>query len=122
MFPSVFDGGVVVGGEYGRGALVVDGRTVGYYKTSSVSLGLQVGAQSRSLVLLFMTQDALDRLTANRGWTAGADASVALLHLGANGTLESTHGAAAVNAFALNNEGLMVGASIDGTKLTRIQW
>jgi lipid-binding SYLF domain-containing protein len=121
VFPSVFDGGVVVGGEYGRGALIVDGRTVGYYKTSSVSLGVQVGAQSRSLVLMFMTQDALDRLSANKGWTAGADASVALLHLGANGTLQGSDGAAAVNAFALNNEGLMVGASIDGTKLTRIQ-
>jgi lipid-binding SYLF domain-containing protein len=122
VFPSVFDGGVVVGGEYGRGALIVNGRTVGYYKTSSVSLGVQVGAQSRSLVLMFMTQDALDRLMAHRGWTAGADASVALLHVGANGTLEGGDGAAAVNAFALNNEGLMVGAAIDGTKLTRIQW
>ena len=122
VFPSVFDGGVVIGGEYGRGALIVDGRTVGYYKTSSVSLGVQVGAQSRSLVLMFMTQDALDRLSANKGWTAGADASVALLHVGANGTLEGGDGAAAVNAFALNNEGLMVGASIDGTKLTKIQW
>jgi lipid-binding SYLF domain-containing protein len=122
VFPSVFAGGAVVGGEYGRGALIVDGRTVGYYKTSSVSLGLQVGAQSRSLVLMFMTQDALDRLSADKGWTAGADASVALLHVGANGVLAGADGAAAVNAFALNNEGLMVGASIDGTKLTRIQW
>jgi len=122
VFPSVFDGGAVVGGEYGRGALIVEGRTVGYYKTSSVSLGLQVGAQSRSLVLMFMTQDALDRLGANNGWTAGADASVALLYVGANGTLEGSDGAAAVNAFALNNDGLMVGASLDGTKLTKIQW
>jgi lipid-binding SYLF domain-containing protein len=122
VFPSVFDGGAVVGGEYGRGALIVDGRTVGYYKTSSVSLGVQVGAQSRSLVLMFMTQDALDRLSANKGWTAGADASVALLHVGANGRLEGSDGAATVSAFALNNEGLMVGASIDGTKLTRIEW
>ena len=122
VFPNVFDGGAVVGGEYGRGALIVDGRTVGYYKTSSVTLGLQVGAQSRSLVLMFMTQDALDRLSANKGWTAGADASVALLHVGANGRLEGSDGAATVTAFALNNEGLMVGASIDGTKLTRIQW
>jgi lipid-binding SYLF domain-containing protein len=83
---------------------------------------VQVGAQSRSLVLMFMTQDALDRLSANKGWTAGADASVAVLQVGASGKLESTHGAAAVNAFALNNQGLMVGASIDGTKLTKIEW
>jgi lipid-binding SYLF domain-containing protein len=122
VFPSVFDGGAVVGGEYGRGALIVDGRTVDYYKTSSVSFGPQLGAQSRSLVLMFMTQDALDRLSTNKGWTAGADASVALLHVGANGTLEGADGAAAVNAFALTNEGLMVGASIDGTKLTKIVW
>jgi lipid-binding SYLF domain-containing protein len=90
VFPSVFDGGAVVGGEYGRGALIVDGRTVGYYKTSSVSLGCRSARKSRSLVLMFMTQDALDRLSANKGWTAGADASVALLHVGANGTLEGS--------------------------------
>ena len=122
VFPEVFDAGVVLGGEYGRGALRVGGRTVGYYKTSSVTLGVQVGVQSRSLVLMFMTQDALDRLTANKGWTAGADASVAVVHVGANGKIEGSDGAAAVNAFALSNEGLMLAATIDGTKITKIEW
>ena len=56
VFPEVFDAGVVVGGEYGRGALRVGGRTIGYYKTSSVTLGVQVGAQSRALVLMFMNR------------------------------------------------------------------
>jgi len=123
VFPDVFQGGAVIGGEYGRGALRVDGRTVGYYKTSSVSLGLQLGAQSKALVMMFMTQDALDRLTNNvdKGWTAGADGSVALLHVGSNGTLEGSD-TAAVNAFAMTNEGLMVAANIDGTKITKIQW
>jgi lipid-binding SYLF domain-containing protein len=122
VFPKVYDGAAVVGGEYGRGALIVDGRTVGYYKTTSVSLGAQLGGQSRSLVLMFMTQDALDRLSANGGWSAGTDASVALAHVGANGALDRENGAVAVNVFALNNEGLMAGVSIDGTKVAKIQW
>src|SRR6185369_12032227 len=63
VFPRVVDGGVIVGGEYGRGALTVDGRIVGSYKVSSISLGLQAGLQSQSLVVMFMTHDALDHFT-----------------------------------------------------------
>jgi lipid-binding SYLF domain-containing protein len=120
VFPRVFTAGLVVGGEYGRGALQVDGRTVGYYKTTGISVGLQAGAQSKALVFMFMTQDALDRFMSGNGWTAGADASVALLKVGANGTLETPGPTAAVTAFALTNDGLMAAATVDGTKVSKL--
>jgi len=120
VFPRVLTAGLVVGGEYGRGTLQVDGRTVGYYKTTGVSLGLQAGAESKALVFMFMTQDALDRFLSGNGWTAGADASVALLKVGANGTVETSGTTAAVMAFALTNDGLMAAATVDGTKVSRL--
>lgn len=122
VFPRVLAAVLVIGGEYGRGALQVGGRTVGYYKTTGVSVGLQAGAQSKALVFMFMTQDALDRFLSGDGWTAGADASVALLKVGANGTLDTSGANAAVMAFALTNEGLMAAATVDGTKVSKLEF
>lgn len=119
VFPRVVDGGAIVGGEYGRGALSVDGRAVGTYKVTSISLGVQAGLQSQSLVLMFMTQEALDRFTSGSGWTAGADASVALGRVGANGRLESLEDNSVI-AFALTNAGLMAGAKVDGTRISKV--
>jgi lipid-binding SYLF domain-containing protein len=119
VFPRVVDGGVIVGGEYGRGALMVDGRMVGAYKVTSISLGLQAGLQSQSLVLMFMTQEALDRFGSGNGWTVGADASVAIGRVGANGRLETLDDNRMV-AFVLTNAGLMVGAKVDGTRISKV--
>jgi len=90
VFPSVIQAGFVVGAQYGKGALRVGGGTVGYYSTSSASFGLQAGAQSKALIFLFMTQDSLDKFRNSDGWSAGADASVALVKMGANGTVDTT--------------------------------
>jgi lipid-binding SYLF domain-containing protein len=119
VFPRVVDAGVIVGGEYGRGALVVDGRIVGNYKVTSVSLGVQAGLQSQSLVLMFLSQEALDRFQKSDGWTAGADASVALGRVGANGRLE-TFSDNGVVAFPLTNAGLMAGANVNGTRISKV--
>ena len=60
------------------GALYEGGTSVGYYKTSTTSFGLRIGAQSKAVITMFMTQDALDKfLTSDKGWTAGMDGFVA---------------------------------------------
>ena len=120
VFPSVIQAGFIVGAQYGKGALRVGGGTVGYYSTTSASVGLQAGAQSKSLIMMFMTQDALDKFVNSKGWTAGADASVAFLRVGANGEIDTTSASQAVNAFALTNAGLMANLTIEGTKFSRI--
>jgi lipid-binding SYLF domain-containing protein len=70
VFPSVIQAGFVVGGQYGEGALRVGGKSVGYYSTVSGSFGLQAGGQSKAIIFLFMTRDALNRFRRSDGWAA----------------------------------------------------
>ncbi|MFL9909540.1 BPSL1445 family SYLF domain-containing lipoprotein [Paraburkholderia sp. RL17-337-BIB-A] len=120
VFPSVISAGFWVGGQYGEGALRVGGRTSGYYSTVAGSFGLQIGAQSKALVFLFMTQEALDKFLGSQGWAAGADATVALLKIGANGAVDTSTATSPVEAFVLTNGGLMAGVSLEGTKVSRL--
>ena len=120
VFPKIYAAGLGFGGEYGEGALKVDGASVGYYRTSSVTWGFQAGAQSKALIMMFMTQEALDKFRASNGWTAGADATVAVIKTGAQATVDLASATAPVNAFALTNAGLMAGVTIDGTKVTKL--
>ena len=81
VFPTVFSAGFWVGGQYGTGALRVNGRTTGYYSTVAGSFGLQIGAQSKAIIFAFMNQGALDDFLKSQGWAAGADATVAVMPL-----------------------------------------
>ncbi|RZF25266.1 hypothetical protein EVC45_34275 [Paraburkholderia sp. UYCP14C] len=121
VFPSVLQAGFIVGGQYGEGALRVGGATVGYYSTVSGSFGLTAGAQSKALIFLFMTQDSLDKFRNADGWSAGVDASVALVKVGANGAVDTTTATAPVQVFVLTNAGLMGDVSLQGTKVSRLK-
>jgi lipid-binding SYLF domain-containing protein len=121
VFPSVLQVGFVVGGQYGEGSLRVGGGTVGYYSTISGSFGLQAGAQSKAIIFLFMTQDSLDKFRSADGWSAGGDASVALVKMGANGAIDTTTATAPVEVFVLTNAGLMADVSLQGTKVSRLK-
>ncbi|CAB3773154.1 hypothetical protein GQ57_34285 [Burkholderia sp. MSh2] len=121
VFPDVIQAGFIVGGQSGNGALRVGGSTVGYFNTSSLSVGLQAGAQSKAIVFLFMTQDSLDEFRGSDGWAAGAGASVALVKMGANGAIDTTTATAPVQVVVLTNAGLMGDVSINGTKVTKLK-
>ncbi|MBR8257671.1 BPSL1445 family SYLF domain-containing lipoprotein [Burkholderia ambifaria] len=121
VFPNVLQAGLIVGGQSGNGALRVGGSTVGYYNTSSLSVGLQAGAQSKAIVFLFMTQEALDEFRGSDGWAAGAGASVALVKMGANGAVDSNTATAPIQVIVLTNAGLMGDVSINGTKVTKLK-
>ncbi|MEX3629438.1 MAG: YSC84-related protein [Burkholderia sp.] len=120
VFPSVLQAGFILGAQTGNGVLRVGGSTVGYYNTSSLSIGLQAGAQSKAVIFLFMTQDALDKFRSTDGWSAGADASVAVVKIGANGAIDSNTVQSPIEAIVLTNAGLMGDLSVNGTKVTRI--
>lgn len=117
VFPEAVSGGFIVGVEHGRGVLRVGGQNAGYYTTSSGSFGLQAGAQSRSIIILFMTQEALQQFRNSSGWTAGVDATVAVATVGANGMIDTSTMKEPVVAFALTNAGLMAGVSVEGAKI-----
>ncbi|TDG09788.1 hypothetical protein E1N52_04500 [Paraburkholderia guartelaensis] len=121
VFPSVIKAGFIAGGEYGKGALRVAGKTVGYYSTAAGSFGLQAGAQSKAVIFLFMTHEALNSFRNSKGWSVGGEGSVALLKVGANGEIDTTTATAPVEAIVLTNAGLMGDVSLAGTKISRLK-
>jgi lipid-binding SYLF domain-containing protein len=121
VFPNVTKAGLVVGGEYGEGALRVRNQTAGYYSASAASIGLQAGAQTKSVIMMFMTKPALDKFRASDGWTAGADASVALINTGASGSVDTATVQQPVVGFVMTKSGLMFDVSIDGTKISPLK-
>lgn len=121
VFPQVISGGLVVGVELGNGVLRVKNNFGGYYRMATGTLGLQIGAQSRSLVFLFMTQESLDNFRGSNGWSVGADASVAVLRVGVNGAIDVSVAQAPTIAFVMTNAGLMANLTFKGTRITPIQ-
>ncbi|MDQ0017107.1 lipid-binding SYLF domain-containing protein [Variovorax boronicumulans] len=121
VFPAVVGASLGVGAEYGRGALRVNGRTQSYYSTTAGSLGFQAGAQSKAVIYLFTTQAALDKFRSSKGWTAGADATVAVATIGANGSVDTNTIRQPVVGFVLTNVGLEAGVSLSGAKISEIQ-
>lgn len=121
VFPSVVSAGFLVGAQYGEGALRVGGRTEGFYSTAGGSFGPQIGAQSKALIFAFLTEDSLVRFRHLDGWAAGADATVALLKVGANGEIDTLSATSPIEVMVLTNVGLMAGISLEGTKVTRLK-
>lgn len=120
VFPSVKKAGIGVGGEYGEGALLAGGRTVGYYSTAAASIGFQLGAQARTQILVFLEKSALDKFRASDGWEIGVDASVAVVVVGAGGSIDATKINEPVVAFVFDSKGLMYNLSLEGSKISKI--
>lgn len=121
IFPNVLSAGFVVGAEHGNGVLRVGGRNEAYYSTTAGSIGFQAGAQSKAIVLVFTTQEALDKFRHSNGWTVGVDATVAVATIGANGRIDTNTAKQSVVGFVLNNAGLMAGVSLEGAKIQKVQ-
>lgn len=81
----------IIGGEYGEGALRIGGKTVGYYSTAAGSIGFQLGGQMMTVILVFMQEAALKDFRASSGWEVGVDGSVALVTVGAGGSVDTTN-------------------------------
>jgi lipid-binding SYLF domain-containing protein len=122
VFPKVVKGGIGIGGEFGEGALLVGGKTNGYYNTAAGSIGFQLGLQQKSQVIMFMTQKELDKFLNqnNDGWKAGVDGSVALATLGAGGALDTETAKKPIIGFIFSNKGLMYNLTFEGSKITKI--
>jgi len=119
VFPRVTKAGIGVGGERGNGALLVDGGIVDYYTTTSASVGLQLGGQTRSHIILFMTKVALESFQNSTGWEVGIDASVALATIGTGGELDTEVAKEPVIGFIFGNKGLMYNLSFEGSKISK---
>lgn len=121
VFPSVIKAGIGIGGEYGEGSLLVRGAPVAYYSIAAASIGFQLGAQSRSQVVLFMNESALAQFRSSQGWTAGVDGSVALATLGAGGSIDTETAKKPVIGFIFSGKGLMYNLTFEGSKISKIE-
>jgi lipid-binding SYLF domain-containing protein len=120
VFPGVVKAGIGIGGEYGEGALRINGKTVDYYNTAAASIGLQLGAQKKTVILVFVADEALKKFRDSPGWEAGVDGSVALVTLGAGGTIDTTNIKSPIVAFVFSQKGLMYNLTLEGSKYTKI--
>ena len=121
VFPNVVKGGLIIGGQYGKGALRVNGKTVGYYSTTAASYGLQAGVQSFGYAMFFMTDSSLQYLKKSSGWEVGVGPSVVMVDEGVARTLSTSTAKDDIYAFTFGQQGLMAGLGIQGSKITQIQ-
>ncbi len=120
VFPRVIKGGFGVGVEGGEGALRIGGASVDYYNTVSGSIGFQLGIQAKSIIIAFMTQDALDKFRNSDGWKVGIDGSVALIDVGAGKSIDSSNIKDPVVGFIFGSKGLMYNLTLEGSKITKL--
>ncbi|MDX2481964.1 MAG: lipid-binding SYLF domain-containing protein [Desulfuromusa sp.] len=119
VFPNVIKGGLVIGGQYGTGALLVDGKTDGYYNTFAASYGLQVGVQSFGYAMFFMTDTALQYLKESSGWEIGVGPSIVVVDDGLARSLTTTTVTDDIYVFFYGQKGLMAGLGLQGSKITQ---
>ena len=125
VMPRVVKGGFILGGSYGEGALLLNGpqgyqAPAGYYSVASASLGLQAGVQKSSHALFFMTDGAVEQFRGDDGWEVGADAEVTIPDRGLTAQANSTLLNKPVIGVVFGQDGLMLGASLEGAKYSAI--
>jgi lipid-binding SYLF domain-containing protein len=124
VFPQIIKGGVIVGGSYGEGALRIGGKSVAYYSIGSGSVGFTFGAQSQAVIILFMKQAALDKFRTDartdNSYQVGVSGDITAVNLGAGGAVASSALNNDIVSFVMDQKGLMVNLSLQGSKITKL--
>ncbi len=120
VIPRITKGGLMVGGAYGEGALVIGSAPVDYFSVAAASFGFQIGLQQMSSVLFFMTTDRLGKFRQRDGWTLGADLEYTLIEKGETAAVDTNTYKDDVFAVVFGQKGLLAGISIEGSKYSRI--
>ena len=120
VLPNVKKAAFIIGGEYGQGALRIDGETVDYYNIVSGSFGLQIGAEGKDIIIAFMTDEVLAAFRASQGWEAGVDGNIALITVGAGERVDTTTTRDPIVGFVFDVKGLMADISLKGAKITKL--
>jgi lipid-binding SYLF domain-containing protein len=120
VFPKVTKAGFGIGGQSGEGALIKDGKTIGYYRTTGASIGLQAGAQTYGYAMFFMNEKAMKALDQADGFEVGVGPSVVVMDEGKAKTTTTTTMKDDIYAFIFGQKGLMAGLGIQGNKISKI--
>ena len=120
ILPNVKKGALIVGGEYGQGAMRIGGKTVEYYSMMSGSFGLQIGGQAKDIIIAFMSSEALKNFRESKGWEAGVDGNVALITVGAGESAVTAMSKQTIAAFVFDVKGLIADMSLKGAKFSKL--
>ena len=120
ILPNVKKGALIVGGEYGQGAMRIGGKTVEYYSMMSGSVGLQIGGQAKDIIIAFMSNEALKKFRESKGWEAGVDGNIALIKVGAGESAMTAMSKEPIAAFVFDVKGLMADMSLKGAKFSKL--
>lgn len=120
VMPKITKGGLIFGGSYGEGSLLVGSAPVDYYSIVAGSWGLQIGVQQIAQILFFMDENALQRFRSKPGWTLGADLEYTLIDNADAAGLDTNSIRDGVYSVVFGQAGLLVGASLEGSKYNRI--
>ena len=120
ILPNVKKGALIVGGEYGQGAMRIGGKTVEYYSMMSGSFGLQIGGQAKDIIIAFMSSEALEKFRESKGWEAGVDGNVALIKVGAGESATTAMSKQPIAAFVFDVKGLIADMSLKGAKFNKL--
>ncbi len=120
VFPNIVKAGLVFGGSYGEGTMMKGKRVVDYYNSVSGSWGLQAGAQSYGYVVFLMNDKAIEYIEKTAGFEIGVGPTVVIVDEGVAKNLSTSTLKDDAYAFIFNQQGLMAGISIEGTKISRI--
>ncbi len=121
VFAGVIKAGIGVGGEYGEGALRIGGKTAAYYSIAAASIGLQLGAQKKDVVIVFLQDEALRKFQASDGWKVGVDGSVVLIDLGADASIDTSKINEPIVGFVIGQKGLMYNLTLEGSKISKLK-
>ncbi len=121
VFPKIIKAGLVFGGSYGEGAMLRGSTVDGYYNSVTGSWGLQAGAQSYGYAVFLMTESAVNYVRDTKGWEIGVGPTVVVVDEGVARNLSSSTLKDDAYAFIFDQQGLMAGVSIEGTKISLIK-
>jgi lipid-binding SYLF domain-containing protein len=120
IVPEIKTGAFGFSADYGEGGLLIGDALVDYVSYSSVGFGLQIGAQIYSQALFFMTEQALRQFRVSDGWELGVDAEFTVIEdaiaLGTTSNVITKP----IYAVVYGQNGLIVGASFEGAKYSRL--
>ena len=121
VIPRIIKAGLVLGGEYGEGALRVGGKTVDYYSVAAGSFGFQLGIQEKNIIIVFMEDEALKKFRGSPGWKAGADGSIVLTSIGVGGFTDTMTAHSSIVTYVFGQRGLMFNVTLEGAKFTKLR-
>ncbi len=121
VFAGVIKAGIGIGGEYGEGAMRIHGKTSAYYSIAAASIGLQLGAQKKDIIIVFLQDEALRKFQASDGWKVGVDGSVVLIDLGADASIDTSKINEPIVGFVIGQKGLMYNLTLEGSKVSKLK-